>query len=255
MKILAFCTSWWDNPLEASQRGDGMYGLKAWYARVQQFLGPCECFIACGTWSDPAYSPLSSWVQIINSGVTRTKPYEVVWWNYAGCAMTAALAYALNRNDWDLLICLDTDVLIGAVDFPALLTEFVSRPELMLNQDWHGRPGGSFIVLKREGASLYQHGRLRGNLVEKPDTLKYPDWEPILIEDEWGLIFKDRWWSPWPQFKTMRQDYGQDAEKYVKPEETMQWPFVRLPHPKIIDDYLKFNTSRAKPLAASSPSV
>ena len=242
MRILAWTMAYWDSQEHADAQREA---LQACEARVMKYFRPIDYFLASGTWSDPDFNPLWS-MHIVNAGAPKTKPNDP-WWNYAACAITAAFAYALNRNDWDLLVCHDTDCLIGAVDFNALFREFLDRPELLLSDDWNGRPG-SLIALKREGVARYQHQRLRPNLMDRVEG--EPD--PMLIEDELGLIFKGAWLNPWPQFPTLRQDWGQDSATYVGEREPLEkaWPFVRMPNPSIVEEYTRTQTSQAKPVLA-----
>lgn len=239
MKVLAWTMAYWDSQEHAeSQRA----ALAACEARVLKYFRPVQYFLASGTWSDPAFAPI--WpIDVVNAGAPKTKPNSP-FWNYAACAITAAFAHALTwrEDQWDLLVCHDTDVLIGAVDFDALFREFLARQELLLSDDWHGRPG-SLIAIKREGVARYQHGRLRPNLMERVE-----DTEPMLIEDELGIIFKGLYWNPWPQFPTLRQDYG--LEFAVPEREPLEkaWPLVRLPHVSIINEYIETQTSKARPV-------
>jgi len=252
MRIIAFATSFWNSFEDAQAKGPGLFGLHACYERAQCYFRPFHTFIAAGTWSLPEWSPLPSTVPIINAGVVLDRPYEPIWWNYAGCALTASCAYLANRNDWDLAVCLDTDTLLGNVDWDGVLREFLQRPEELLADDWYGRPG-YVVAWKPSGVSRYLHQRIRSNLIEKPEGDDVP--LPILLEDEFGLMFAGKIWNAWPHLKTTRQDAGQESEQYVERREPidMAWPFVRLPHETIVKEYLGTQTSQAKPVLADSP--
>jgi hypothetical protein len=246
MRIFAFTMAWWQDHEHAWKQAKV---LNQWFLDVQEYYRPVHVFVACGTWSDPIHSPLPRWVPIVNGGVTKDRPYDSVWWNYAGTALIAGLSHALTRSDWDMLILHDTDMLVGAVDFDALLREFLERPETFLCSDWHGRPGGgSITVWKRQAAVKWINQRKRPNFIEHAEG----DPNPILLEDEMGEIHKGEWWQPWSQFQTMRQDYGLESAQYVGEREPLekQWPFCRLPAPSIIAEYEATQTSRAKPVLA-----
>ena len=247
MRIIAFTMSYWDNEEQARRAGEL---LVPWKETVDKWLKPVSAFIACGTWSEPALSPLGPEVPVINADAVKDRPYDVVWHNYSLCSFGAAFHYALSHAYWDLLAILDTETLIGNVNFEKLLGEFLERPELHLNEDWHGRPGGPFQVWKREGASRWLNYRQRANFIPKPEVKEgqEPPAEPMLQEYEMGVIFKDLWWNPWPEIPTMRQDHGEDSEKYVTPEDTLKWPFVRKPHPSIVERYLNEQTPLARPV-------
>jgi hypothetical protein len=234
MRIWLFTLAHWHTQEDASKLAadKSYFGLNHWLIRARFLLDPRHVFIASGTWSDPLWNPLGRFVPVINSGATLTKPYEARYWNYAACAFTGALAYALNQStQWDLLCLLDTDALVGRVNFDALLREFAGRPETYLTAAWDGPPGGPFAAWKHAGASRWLHQRRRANLVASEATP-----EPILIEEEWGEIYRDTWWNPWPENATLRQDNRPELN-----DAALGWPFVRMPCAEIVERYLALN--------------
>ncbi len=243
MRIGCFLTTFWHDAADAKAKFDGPLGIHAWYANVTLLFQPSFTFLACGTWSDPDYNQLPIGVPVVNSGVPYTKPYDHYLWQYDACAYMAAMAYALNRRDWDLLVSIDNDALIGAVDFDALLKEFIQRSAVMLTPAWCGRPGGPFHAIKREGAVRWMHMRQRGNLIDGPAS-----GATLLIEEELASIFKGRWWNPWPKIPTMRQDYGLPDARPAREPLDQNWPFVRMPDQSIIEEYRATETSKAKPV-------
>ncbi len=249
MRIANFITAFWHTEAEASEKGEGPFGLRQWLINTRNLFSPEFSLIACGTYSNPKWSPLPSSVSVVNSGLQFTKPYEHHFWSYAGAAQTAANAYLLNREDWDLAVNLDNDCLVGAVDFDSILREFADRPELLLTPDWHGRPGGPFVVWKREGVARWQHMRRRANLIELIDN-GYPETLPPLIEDELGDIFKGLWWNAWGDIPTMRQDFGLEFEAPEREPLEKSWPFCRQPNPAIIEEFTRTQTSQTKPCLA-----
>ena len=237
LRIWAFVTTHWNDAADAARKGEPPLGLKLWHQRVQRYLSPEHCFLACGTWSEPSFSPLPIAVNVVNAGIPLGTPYNVWYTQLASCAFTAAMAYALRHSDkWDLLACLDTDILLGAVDFNMLIREFVHRSEIMLAQAWGSGIGGAFYVWKPAGAVRFLHGRLRANIIEPP----------MLLEDELAAIYKGCFWNPWPGCKTMRQDFGLSDPR--PDSEAMLWPFVGRPSPTIIAEYERTQTPLAKPL-------
>lgn len=237
--------SHWDNPEECVQRCIGIFGLDLWLARIGYLFDPVCVIVACGTYSDPIYasSPVAS-VKIINAGIKRTFPHDCRWWNYSLCAWQAGLAYAMDQSDWDLLVVLDTDCLVGAVDFDMLLRDFMKRPDEVLSPAWCGCwIGGPFLAFKRHGISRWLNSRLRANLIS-PNSGP----EPMLPEEEMTRIFEGRWWNPWPQINSCRQDYGEEAEAQNTNGQAMTWPFLRKPHPAIIDRYIAEQSSAALPV-------
>ena len=220
--------------------GDGLFGLRAWHERVTKFLAPTHCFVACGTWSEPSLSPIP--VPTVNAGIPIGTDNNVWYSQLSMCAQAAAFAYALNRrNEWDLLALLDTDALIGAMDFDALIKEFLTREEILLAQSYGDGIGGPFFVWKHTGAVRLLHGRLRSSFV--PVSKK----KPQLPEEELRDLYNGVWWNSHPQFTTLRQDYGQ-TDPVRDNAAVLKWPMVRLPDPVIIDEYTRTQTPLAKPL-------
>lgn len=243
MKILAWTLSYWDNE-QHSHRWDGQwYGLPAWKARVGQYLKPFDTFIASGTWSDPKWNPIPG-TTVVNAGVPKDSPYEGNKRHYGICAFAAASHYALNRTDWDYCVTLDTDALIGAVDFPYIFTEFAKRKEIMMAPSWYNLDptgmayyiGGPFQCWKREGVVRLAHNRKLSDLRDADEPGREWFWER-----ECFYMFRGgRWWNPWPHIKHMGCMVGDPVRE--------RWPFIRKPSPRIVDDFLKHCTSLAVPL-------
>lgn len=235
-KIWAFTMTYWNSQKHAESLEPE---LRSVMERVQLYFKPRKFFLASGTWSEPNWSPLNMRVPVINSGIVLTKPYEARRWAYAGCALTAALGYALSSDDWNLLVTLDTDVLVGAVDFDSILREFLSRPEELVGLKWQGNLG-MILAWKRSGAARWMNQRKRANLVEDDEP------EPMWMEEEFEAIHRGRWWNPWPHIESTRQDGNAGLN-----EQALTWPFVRCPHASIIEQYTREQTSLAKPVQSA----
>jgi len=248
MRIWAWAMTWWTDAADASRKGDEWLGLRTWHERVQRYFKPAHCFLACGTWSEPRFSPLPLDVVVVNAGLPLGTPYDIYYTQLSGCGFTAAMAYALNRRDaWDLLVFLDTDVLVGAVDFDALTRDFMGRDEVLLGQGWWNGIGGPLYMWKPAGAVKLLHSRVRANLLPVPANADAP--KPMLMEDELAAIYAGCWWNPWPDNKrAMRQDYG-----LIDPERdnavVLKWPFVSRPDPAIAEEYERTQTVLAKPVS------
>src|SRR5262245_57732974 len=150
MRIVCACTSYWNtreqcearvngvwlaetDPLTAAPQYpihpdyNGLFGLRRWQSMVKRLFSPVDSLIACGSWSEPSFCPLEG-VRVLNGGADPSRPHSNGW-QYMGCALTALMAHLCNRRDWDVLVFLEADLLVGAVDWDALLREFVARPE------------------------------------------------------------------------------------------------------------------------------
>jgi len=259
VRIIAACSSYWNSQEEFDARYEGkwiqridprtfnvayqlnpvyngIFGLREWERRVARFFCPRETLIACGTWSDPDFSRFGRMVKIINSGAEPNHAHTGSW-QYMGCALTALMANLCNRKDWDLLIFFDSDVLIGAVDWDALLREFMSRPEEVFGPRWYNRHC-DFLGWKPAAASRFLHQRIRCNLSDD-DSIPW-------IDDELHRMFDGRKWNPWPEVECIRQDYAHDEGAHLKNASASRWPIVRLPHPDIIPGYLATQTVLAR---------
>src|SRR5215831_9984755 len=109
IQILAWTLGYWDEEHSPKRFEDGWSSLANWRIRVMELFQPIDCFVASGTWSDPLLAPVP--IKVINAGCTANGCYDGRKRHYGKAAFTAAMAYALNRSDWDLLITLDTDAL------------------------------------------------------------------------------------------------------------------------------------------------
>jgi hypothetical protein len=205
---------------------------------MSSMLYPVHTVIACGTWSDPSFSRFGRMVEIVNAGVSRDQPHSNHW-QYMACAFTALCAHLCNHRNWDVLIFLEPDLLVGAVDWDALLCEFMSRPEEVFGPAWYERHC-DFIGWKPAAVRRFLHSRLRPNLTEDESVM----W----LDDEWATMFSGRAWNPWPACPTIRRDHGHEGGPAVRDEDTLLWPFVRLPHPDWVARYEAECSVLAKPL-------
>src|SRR5687767_7231656 len=135
LRCLCFALAYWHGPdpvhYSVAYSGSERLNLRAWKERMEYLFRPIGMFWASGTWSDPAHNPVPE-ILVVNAGCQFDRPYEGERRHYGKAAFSAAIAYALNRNDWDLLVAMDTDSLFGDIDIDSLLREFLSRQEVML---------------------------------------------------------------------------------------------------------------------------
>lgn len=249
-------TSHWNTPEEFHHRIVGPYGLQAWIQRSEYLFSPDVHIIACGTWSDPEFAhkawpaDYGVWVEVVNSGTEWYGAYDVLWKHYALAATVAGFYFCLNIPDWDLVVHLDNDVLVGDVNFDSLLREFMKRPQEVLSPAWAGCPGGPFFAWKRAGLSRFVNYRARSNFYEQPIRPV-----PPMAEMEYGKVMAGRWWNPWPHLPSCRQDHPQEPLAAHLNEQVMSWPFVRLPHPDIVDKYLLSEGMKTKPVLTDAAPI
>lgn len=258
MRIICGCTSYWNSIAEFEARYNGVwiqeidprtgnvqhtlnpayngrFGLHTWREQMLRLFKPQQLVIACGTWSPPEFCSVPD-VTVINGGAELDRPHTNGW-QYMGCALTSLMAYVCNRRDWDVLLLLEPDVLLGAVDWPAVLGEFLNRPEEVFGVRWYDR-FCDFIGWKRAAAIRYLHQRIRPNLSEDESLM----W----LDDELHQMFSGRSWNPWPEVKNTRQDHFHEASPRVPNEEAMRLPMIRMPDPAIVEAYDRECSSLAK---------
>ena len=235
MKLITFTLCYWNNSEDAEKLREG---LEKWRENAEHYLKPIYMFIASGTWSDPLLNPIPN-VPVVNAGVASCLRYDYFRRQYGICAIMAGLFHALNRNDWDLCIMLDWDALIGAVDFPKLLTEFQERPETILAPAWYDGIGGPFIVWKRDGICRLAHQRIHPNLCDMDAPERPQVWEREVL----SIYSKERWWNPWPQYE-MLVYHDPTTQKPVEDD----WPFVDRAQPWLLESYARECTSKAVPM-------
>lgn len=242
MRTIAFTTSHW-NDIEDARRPeivDPLFGLKAWENRASFLFKPESLILGCGTWSNPEFSPLCGSAKVVNAGIEPGESYDIFRRQYWMAATMAVMAQVINSREWDLAVFLDTDCLVGSVDFPHVFSEFLRRPEEILSPEWSGTPGGPLLAMKRAACVRLFNRRIQGNMVVSEDAGNL-----MLGENEIEVIFRGLWWNPWPGMR-VRQDFNLHTDCVA--DEYMESPFVRRPHPDLIRPYLETQWSKSVPL-------
>lgn len=131
------------------------------------------------------------------------------------------MAYALNRNDWDLLVCYDTDALFNVINFNKIIYEFVDKSEILLTTSYMDCIGGPFMIYKKKAAIKYLHQRPYPNIVD--------DGDPNMLhhEVEMTTIYKkSEIWNPWPEIANCCDSYN--FEKWE------EYPIIRKPPENLV---------------------
>lgn len=251
MRIICQTQDWWDTQEGFRQRcSGGPACLARWVDTVRHLFSPVVSCITSGTFS-PVPDRLAPDVVTVTAGVQRTHPYDCQYWNYSLCAWEAGFYWAMNRNDWDILIQLDTECLIGDVNLDSLLRLFMESRYQVMSPAWGDGKwiGGPMIAFKRAGVSRWLNSRKRANLVSEDDARR-AGLDPVLPEQEMTEIFGSLWVNPWPEIPSMRYDFPHEPSTPERRAEAMKWPFVRLPDPELTESYLIENCPKAKPVTS-----
>lgn len=244
MRLWLFAMSYWhDKTMADAHKKIGLFSLPEWKERVERLFQPDHIFLASGTYSDPSFNPINC--PVVNAGVTWDLPAGGYHRNYAKCAFTAAMAYALNkRNEWDLLIHLDNDCFLGSIDLDWLIREFWKRPEIICcagtNCSAPSNPEGPLTLWKAEGAARLLHYRQSPNLLDSDESSN------LAWDQECGYIYRNgRWWNPWPDVKDVVH-VGDDATR-AGWDEMLTWPMVVKPTPLFAERYIETHRGKTKP--------
>lgn len=220
MKIVCFTMSWWDN---LNDFNNIRKELNFWKYSVESYLNPVGKFIACGTYSDPQISDLG--VPIVNAHVKKTLPHDPYFWNYALCAETAGMYYALFNYDFDILAQVCSDSIINS-NVLALCEEFMARPETVMAPRWWYGIEDAFVFYKKDAVVKY----LNTNNIRH---LTAPGSEPQPESSEYvkAAMFGEEWWKIWPERENWRMEGSLPSEPVI----TNNWPFVIRPTTRVVD--------------------
>lgn len=219
MKLACFTLTYWKDQADANSKS---LELRDWKAHIEKMLKPDVMYIACGTKSEPVFSPID--VPVINSGVEYTVPYDAIYWCYSLCAENAGMWHALLNTDCDILGQIATDCFIKD-DLLPILEEFNKRPELVCAPSWASFVEDAAIFYKRSALVKYLNMRIRPNLIAER---RQP---PLMTEQEKAQIFRGQWWNPWPNIVTMRQEWYVGVKDPIPDERVLseKWPIVLRP--------------------------
>lgn len=231
MKIAVYSLTYWYTEAEAQSKKTE---LENWLSSIDNSIKPDYVFLVSGTYSDPSFNPLPG-IPLINTGIAKTHGNDFLYWSYANLAHTFGIYNALINTDCDVCAQFSTDSVIN-INYRPILEEFMKRPELVCAPGWHYWIEDAAIFYKREGMLKYVSQRRRPCMMEPSDNKTI-----MTTESEAKEIFDGRWWNPWPEFRTLRQEYGY-AQQYpdtfhMFPSEQViaeDWPLVIRPAPDIV---------------------
>jgi len=182
------------------------------------------------------YQPTTLSLPVISAHIPDSKPYHCKDWSYGVAAGHVGLHYAMQQP-FDLCIIFATDAILG-VPLQDIAEEFMTRSEIAAGPLWHGSPDTHLILLKKQGVI---------------DMLYSIPFTPlganrIYFEHALSIAFHGRWWNPWPEIKTVRQEYN-TPELYQGTDEEIikSWPILAKASPELIRAYKQ---ARPIPLTA-----
>lgn len=226
MRILGWTLSYWHNAEMARAKA---IELSDWKRTIETVFSPFDLFIASGTWSDPEACPVSG-ATVVNAGLEFNHPYEGHRYHYGICAFTAAMAFACGRRDWDLLVVLDTETLIGDVNINTILKDFWNSDAIVLSPEYFGFMGGPMMAWKRAGALRLLHNRKVSNLRDEDQPQREMLWE----HECWEIYRPGQWMNPWPKINCM---LGLERQPDHEAPIRENWPFLGKPLARTIEPY------------------
>ena len=199
MNILVYGVFNWDKNTLTKEYKDH---CREWYDRIIKNIPYIKkVFVATGSYSDPEISPLPSTVPIIQNGVKYTIPYTNNHNYFKNGFLTGIWHCLLNEKDWDILIHVQSRVLIGDPLIKEIDT-FYTRQEQIMAASLIGTAGmsieQSFICMKPLAAQKYCTNHQRPSFTSDD---KYT----LNCEEEVYWMFHNTWYNPWPHIITTRQ--------------------------------------------------
>ena len=198
MRVWVYAVTYWRaGDEDGDKRSDQV--LPQWRKRVDRFIDPEHTFFSLGTTSSgPCPVTID---KVIDVGLEFTKPYDNAW-NYARSGFLSGLYYALlNRDKWDVLLHVQDRTMVG-VPIRPLLEDFVKSDDILFGPSWSSdfvpdvNPETGFIGFKEEGVREFVTRCQRASLMLE---------HTFSLEEECRQLMGDRWWNPWPEFKTTRR--------------------------------------------------
>lgn len=227
MKVVAFTQTWWDNPEQARARHRE---LTLWLAHVRQLIDIDDFFVVSAT---PAAETPDSWKQNLVQGEQPFDHPYTMCRSYGLYANSLGLAYALTHYRCDLIMMMSLDCVCGH-DLRPLAEQFMASDKLIMASNWAAWIDDNFYLMKRAGIPVFLNNRKRANFI----TPEMDARRVILGEQEMEMIFRDRWWNPWPVKNHCRLDSadwkGVNEEKVIQ-----KWPILIRANPSLRERFLK----------------
>lgn len=200
MKIIVYGVHHWND--NAPDKKTKQY-CKEWYDRIiKNIPNVSEVFVTTGSHSNPNKSPFPKKVSIIQNKIPYTQPYTLYHNYFRNGFMTGIWHALLNISDWDILLHVQSRVLVGdnltkqfqdfqnsskQVICPSLIQQGINSMEI------------SFFGMKPAAVMKYATGGHRPSF--HYDSTEYT----YNCEEEAYLMFHKTWFNPWPEIITTRQ--------------------------------------------------
>lgn len=224
MKILAFSTVYFPDARSArSQFAD----IADWRERAISAMPECPRLFLVDGEQGANHAPL--WCECIQAGAVHSAPYHCRDWSYAAAAYQTGWHYAMQMG-FHLCAFLAADAVLG-VDLRAVIDEFMARPEVLCGPAWFDKVETHFMLMKPAA--------VQDALFSLPFTPlpKFPARNAMYYEEALGLLFAGRWWDPWPNVRTIREEYQTPEFIRGHDEEKIKWPMLAKGSPATIQAY------------------
>lgn len=237
MKIIAFSTI----HITSLKQGAAMAGeLADWRDRLTWAFDDAPVIFLCE--SGQANNAPSGF-KTVCAGIRHERHYHCRDWSYFVANLQYGLWYAGHEYpDYDLCVALQSDCILGA-RLQVVADEFMRRPEVLAAPRWtSGSPDTHCLMIKPEAAQdlLYSLPFTALPRVTGRNTF-YP-------EHAIRALFDGRYWNPWPDCPTIRQEYGTPELYRGGDDEIMRWPMLAKYKPETGKRYRMEHTIQDKQL-------
>ena len=231
VKIVAFSTI----HIQDAEHGASIAGeLADWRARLAWAFDDAPAIFLCE--SGPVNNSPAGF-KTVCAGIRHTKPYHCRDWSYFAANLQFALWYVMHEHrDFDLCVALQSDCILGT-RLQAVADEFMRRPEVIAAPGWlSGSPDTHCMMIKPEAA--------QDIIYSLPFTPlpKITGRNTFYIEHAMRVLFDGRYWNPWPDCPTIRQEYGTPELYRGGDESIMRWPMLAKNSPETGERYRREHT-------------
>ena len=235
MKIVAFSTI----HIQDAEHGASIAGeLADWRDRLTWAFDDAPETFLCE--SGPVNNSPAGF-KTVCAGIRHERPYHCRDWSYFVANLQYGLWYAGHEYpDYDLCVALQSDCILGA-RLQTVADEFMRRPEVIAAPRWtSGSPDTHCLLIKPAAA--------QDLLYSLPFTAlpKVTGHNVFYPEHAIRALFDGRYWNPWPDCPTIRQEYGTPELYRGDDDSIMRWPMLAKYSPVTGERYRREHTIKEK---------